>query len=45
MIIVKFRKIKEKYHGHSDTNKILYVVHDPERGTADPLFHYVRLLR
>ncbi len=37
IIIVGCRKIKEKYHGHSDTNNILYVVHDSERSIAGSL--------
>ncbi len=37
IIIVGFRKIKEKHHGHSDTNNILYVVYDSERSIARSL--------
>ncbi len=45
IIIVGCRKIKEKYHGYSDTNNILYVVHDSERSIAVSLVADVYLCR
>jgi hypothetical protein len=45
IIIVGCRKIKEKYHGHSDTNNILYVVYDSERSIADSLIAALYLCR
>ena len=37
IIIVGCRKIKEKYHGYSDTNNILYVVYDSKLCIAGSL--------
>ena len=39
------RKIKEKYHGYSDTNNIFYVVYDSERSIAVSLVTGLYLLR
>ena len=45
IIIVGCRKIKEKYHGYSDTNNILYVVHDSERSIIGSLIPNLCLCR
>jgi hypothetical protein len=36
-----YRKIKEEHHGYSDTNNILYVVYNHERGSVGPMDHNV----
>jgi hypothetical protein len=44
-MIVGCRKLKEKYYGYSDTNKIFYVVHDSERSIAGSLVADVYVCR